>query len=182
MVSEERFRVALKNAPVVVCSQDLQLRYTWVNSAVREWQRLDYMGRTDAEIFGEEGTHLTEIKEAALRTGVGSHTEITVTLNGVRRYYDLMVEPLRDSRRKLLGVLSSVIDITSMKETIASLQEALKEVQLLSGLLPICAWCKKIKDEHEVWQPLESYISAHSEAKFSHGLCPGCMRKLYPKY
>lgn len=182
-LSEERFRVALKNAPVVISSQDLQLRYNWVNSAVPEWQRLDCMGRTDAEIFGrEEGKHLMQIKEAVLRTGVGSRTEINVTLDGVKRYFDLAAEPLRDSRGKLLGLLSSAIDTTSFKETIARLQEALNEVQLLSGLLPICASCKKIRDEHGTWQPLESYITAHSEAKFSHGLCPDCMRRLYPEY
>ena len=70
-----------------------------------------------------------------------------------------------------------ILQIDKWKETIVRLQEALNEVQLLSGLLPICACCKKIKDEHKVWQPFESYTSAHSEAKFSHGLCPDCMRK-----
>ena len=55
-------------------------------------------------------------------------------------------------------------------------------VQLLSGLLSICAECKRIKDEHDHWQPLESYIQAHSEAKFTHGMCMDCLRKLYPEY
>ena len=59
---------------------------------------------------------------------------------------------------------------------------ALDEVNLLKGLLSICASCKRIKDEHENWQPLEGYIQAHSEAKFTHGLCPDCLRKLYPDY
>jgi hypothetical protein len=68
------------------------------------------------------------------------------------------------------------------KHLIAKLQEALDEVNLLGGLLPICASCKRIKDKHDTWQVLESYIQMHSEAKFTHGLCPDCLRKLYPKY
>jgi hypothetical protein len=72
----------------------------------------------------------------------------------------------------LLGLICSATDITSSKNLIVRLQEALDEVNLLKGLLSICAWCKRIKDEHDSWQPLESYIQAHSEAKFTHGLCP----------
>ena len=143
----------------------------------------DYMGRTDAEIFGgEEGAHLTAIKEEVLRTGVESHSEVTVTLKGAKRYFNLLVEPLRGPKGKPLGLLCSAIDISSLKETIVRLQQALDEVQQLQGLLPICASCKKIKDEHETWQILEAYIQAHSEAKFSHGICPECLQKLYPEY
>jgi hypothetical protein len=60
-------------------------------------------------------------------------------------------------------------------------QAALEEVKLLSGLLSICASCKRILNERKVWEPLESYIQAHSEAKFTHGVCPDCLRKLYPE-
>jgi PAS domain S-box-containing protein len=182
-LSEERFRVALKNAPVVVFSQDLQLRYTWINAPVLGLAREDYLGRTDAEIFGgQDGARLTALKEEVLRTGIESHAEVAVTLKGVRRYLDLLVEPLGDSRGELVGVLCSAIEITSLKETILKLQQALDEVQLLQGLLPICASCKRIKDEREKWQVLEVYIQAHSGAKFTHGICPECMRKLYPEY
>jgi hypothetical protein len=92
-----------------------------------------------------------------------------------------VVEPLRDAGGTLIGVICSATDTTSSKNLIAKLQEALNEVQLLSGL-PICASCKKIRDEREVWQPLEGYIQAHSEAKFTQGLCPDCLRKLYPDF
>jgi len=181
--SEERFRVALKNAPAVVCSQDLQLRYTWIHSTVLAWQRQDYLGHTDVEIVGgEAGERLTAIKEEVLRTGIGTHAETTITFEGVNHYFDLVVEPLRDGRGQLLGLLSSAIDTTFLKETIVKLHDALNQVQVLSGLLPICASCKKIKDNHQRWQPLEGYIQARSEAKFTHGLCPDCLRKLYPKY
>jgi PAS domain S-box-containing protein len=181
-LSEERFRVALKGAPVVVFTQDLHLRYTWINSPVLAWARQDYLGKTDAEIVGgEEGARLTAIKQEVLGTGVGSH-RVNVAFEGAIHYFDLIVEPLRDARGTLLGLICSATDITSLKNLIARLQEALDEVNLLKGLLSICASCKRIKDEHESWQPLESYIQAHSEAKFSHGVCPECLRKLYPDY
>ena len=182
-LSEERFRVALKGAPVVVFTQDLELRYTWINSPVLAWARQDYIGKTDDQIVGgEDGARLTAIKQEALRTGVGSRIEVNVAFEGVMHYFDLVVEPFRDAGGTLLGLICSATDITSSKNLISKLQEALKQVQLLSGLLPICASCKKIRDEREVWQPLESYIQAHSEAKFSHGVCPDCLRKLYPEY
>ncbi len=54
-----------------------------------------------------------------------------------------------------------------------------KEVQMLEGLLPICSWCKKIRDAQSEWQPMEKYISERSPAEFSHGICPDCMQKHY---
>jgi len=61
------------------------------------------------------------------------------------------------------------------------LEKALRQVKSLSGLLPICASCKNIRDDRGYWQAVESYITTHSEAEFSHGLCPTCIRKLYPE-
>ena len=182
-LSEERLRVAIKNAPVVIFTQDLQLRYTWITPSVLAWQRQDSIGKADSEIVGgEEGARLTAIKQEVLRSGVGSRSEVSITVESGKRYYDLVVEPLRDAKGTIIGLTSSAADLTSSKDLIIKLKKALDEVELLSGLLSICASCKKIKDEHEKWQPLEGYIKAHSEAKFSHGLCPDCLRKLYPKY
>ncbi len=66
-------------------------------------------------------------------------------------------------------------------KTNEDLKHALDEVKQLSGLLPICASCKKIRDDHGYWKQIESYVSEYSEAQFSHGLCPECMKKLYPE-
>jgi len=66
---------------------------------------------------------------------------------------------------------------TDLRETLSQRDTALKQVQLLRGLLPICAACKKIRDKDGHWQPLESYISARSQAQFSHGLCPDCAQR-----
>ncbi|MEW5721682.1 MAG: 7TM diverse intracellular signaling domain-containing protein [Thermodesulfobacteriota bacterium] len=85
-------------------------------------------------------------------------------------------------------ILASLIDIAERKrleeereQLIRELQQALSEVTTLSGLLPICSMCKKIRDDKGYWNQIEAYISSHSEARFSHGLCPDCAKRLYPQ-
>ena len=63
-----------------------------------------------------------------------------------------------------------------------ALEQALSEIKTLQGFIPICACCKKIRDDEGYWQQIESYIQEHSEAKFSHGICPDCMRVQYPEF
>lgn len=65
--------------------------------------------------------------------------------------------------------------------TIEKLQKALEEIKTLRGLIPICAWCKKIRDDEGYWDELEVYLSKHSEAVFSHGLCPECSKAMKKK-
>ena len=69
-----------------------------------------------------------------------------------------------------------------LEKTVAELQNALSEVKSLSGLLPICSHCKKIRNDEGYWQEVESYIHAHSEARFSHSICRDCAKKYYPDY
>jgi PAS domain-containing protein len=80
-------------------------------------------------------------------------------------------------------------DITERKrieeereQLIKKLQAALSDVKTLSGLVPICANCKQIRDDKGFWMQVESYIQERSQARFSHGICPDCMRKLYPNF
>ncbi|MGO9015942.1 MAG: response regulator transcription factor [Dissulfurispiraceae bacterium] len=68
------------------------------------------------------------------------------------------------------------------EKLILELQDAIAKVKTLSGMLPICASCKKIRDDKGYWKQIEAYISEHSEALFTHGICPECTRKLYPEY
>ncbi len=62
------------------------------------------------------------------------------------------------------------------------LEEALSKVKILSGFLPICASCKKIRDDSGYWNQIEGYIREHSDVEFSHSICPDCAEKLYPDY
>lgn len=117
--------------------------------------------------------------------------------------------PLLDSVGKILGHLA-VLDIKPMEnqahceailrifaaraaaelernqieqekeKLILELQDALTKIKTLRGLIPICASCKKIRDDQGAWNQLESYICEHTDAEFTHGICPPCARKLYP--
>ena len=85
-------------------------------------------------------------------------------------------------------ILSTIEDVTQRKQAAAERErllvereKALSDVKVLSGLLPICAGCKKIRDDSGYWNQIETYIKQHSEAEFSHGLCPDCLRGLYPE-
>lgn len=84
----------------------------------------------------------------------------------------------------LLSVLNQVTKRRKAEEKtkklIQQLQDALAKVKLLSGLIPICTSCKKIRNDKGFWEQVESYISAHSEADFTHGVCPDCAKRLYP--
>ena len=88
-----------------------------------------------------------------------------------------------------LLVLAVVRDITERRRAeaaqvslIAQLQNALKEVRTLRGLLPICGYCKSIRTDSGSWQKLESYVKDHSEADFSHGICPACYEKQMARF
>lgn len=69
--------------------------------------------------------------------------------------------------------------IKYLHDTVAELQNALADVNQLSGLLPICAYCKKIRDDKGYWNQIEAYLQKHTEAEFSHGICPDCEKKIY---
>lgn len=68
-----------------------------------------------------------------------------------------------------------------LRQTASDLELALKEIKTLQGIIPICGYCKKIRDDSGVWKQLEVYITMHSEAEFSHGVCPDCVRRYHPE-
>ena len=70
----------------------------------------------------------------------------------------------------------------TQEKLIAELEEAISRINVLEGMIPICANCKNIRDDEGYWQQVEVYISQHSSADFTHGICPKCMVKLYPEF
>lgn len=107
--------------------------------------------------------------------------------DGSKQYFIVTAKPFQDHTGKVVGIVESFQDITLRKNAeierdvlVGELQEALSKVKQLSGFLPICASCKKIRDDKGYWNQIESYIRSHSEAEFSHGICPECAEKLYP--
>ena len=88
----------------------------------------------------------------------------------------------KELERAITIAMARFKDLLELRRLNAALQEALDRVKTLSGLLPICAVCKKIRNDGGYWQQVEEYIHDHSDAQFSHGICPECARKLYPEY
>lgn len=102
--------------------------------------------------------------------------------------FEVSVSPCRDAQGRLWGSVHVAHDITERKRAeeereklIVQLQQALAQVKQLSGFLPICASCKKIRDDQGYWRQVEEYIREHSEAEFSHSICPDCAKRLYPE-
>ena len=81
-----------------------------------------------------------------------------------------------------IGVGRRVLEIQSrLARTIAELREAMSQIRTLRGIVPICMHCKNIRDDKGFWNRVEMYVSEHSDAQFSHGICPDCLRKHFPE-
>nr|MBF0221795.1 hypothetical protein [Desulfobulbaceae bacterium] len=100
---------------------------------------------------------------------------LAIVKTGINKPFDLIFLELDCTNRQLHE------EILIRTQTETDLKSALFEVKQLSGMLPICSSCKNIRDDKGYWRQIESFIREHSEAKFSHGICPDCVKKLYPE-
>jgi PAS domain S-box-containing protein len=166
---------------------------TWNSGAARLY------GYTAAEAIGQPALLIvppslqqdaTELWQK-LRRGESVETVETMRVRkeGTPVNVCVTMSAIRDSEGRILGASSIAYDITERKKVeaertnlIAHLNETLSKVKTLSGLLPICASCKKIRDDHGYWQKLETFVREHSGAEFSHSICPDCMKVLYPEF
>ena len=121
----------------------------------------------DAALSGEHLIRHEEYGDAKLR----------------RTFWENRYSPMFDDMGTIIGLTVFVTDITEQRqaeEKLRSVQEELRinlesQIRHLKGVIPICSYCKKIRNDEKSWQQLESYISEHSDALFSHGLCPDCL-------
>lgn len=97
---------------------------------------------------------------------------------------DYLVKPFnRDELAARMSVGERVLGLQAqLQDRIGQVEDALAQIKTLRGLIPMCAGCKRIRDDGGYWQQVEAYVSEHSEARFSHGLCPECVAKHYPEY
>lgn len=79
--------------------------------------------------------------------------------------------------RKVRELIAAHIDLKTRNE---QLEKAYSEISLLRGIIPICSSCKDVRTDEGYWQNVEAYVQAHSDARFSHGICPACIEQLYP--
>lgn len=118
-----------------------------------------------------------------IKTGKREHSELQI-IDG--RWMYITVDPLFNDDGKMTGAVHIARDISQRIEyqneresLFKELEDALAQVKKLSGLIPICGYCKKIRDDQGYWNQIDAYIEEHSEAKFSHGICQECSDKLY---
>jgi hypothetical protein len=107
--------------------------------------------------------------------------------NGEVRDVEVFSGPINFRGKKLLcsivhDITDRVIAETEREKLIKELQDALKEIKTLRGIIPICSHCKKVRNDTGAWDRLDEYIAKKSNAEFSHGICPECAKQLYPGY
>ncbi|MGL4375438.1 MAG: PAS domain-containing sensor histidine kinase [Microcoleaceae cyanobacterium] len=137
--SEERFRIALQSAPIVVFNQDRELRYTWVYHSLRNYHIQEMLGKLDLDLIEiqNEAEHLTKIKKFVLETGQGSREEVAITHKEQLNYYDFTLEPLRDSNGEIIGITGAAVDISDRKRTELALGQSEAKFRSLSECSPI---------------------------------------------
>lgn len=190
--SERHYRVLLdeSNDPTFSFYEDGTYRYA--NKAFAKgvgWPRDEIIGRKIWDLFDkDEADKRFAIVKKVFATGKTEEIEVRVPLPSGDTFYLTTAKPILRDDGTVETVICSSKNITKRKLAEDALKaerdrllSAMNEIKTLSGLLPICASCKKIRDDQGYWNQLERYIQKHSDAKFSHGLCPECVSKLYPQ-
>lgn len=115
-----------------------------------------------------------------LLSGRGSKSDIVAGLEAGAD--DYITKPFDDNElRARISVARRMVEIQNvLEDKIRELETALEHVRTLQGIIPICSYCKKIRRDDNAWQQLETYVSQHSEAKFSHSICPECFKRNFP--
>jgi PAS domain S-box-containing protein len=123
-----------------------------------------------------------------LEEGLIHKAERTLPKETGTMHLGITASPLRDSKGGIIAAVVVVRDITGRKlleaereKLIDELQGALAKIKTLSGLIPTCAWCRKVRDDKGYWNGLEKYIRENSSADFTHGICPECLKKTEPE-
>ncbi|MBI3651895.1 MAG: PAS domain S-box protein [Acidobacteria bacterium] len=189
--TEHIYRKILDAIPDMVFCKDRQSQFTWGNKAF-----LEYYSFSDEEIAtaGAE-TNQQELYRQQDAQVFSTGETLNILEEAARRYdgephlFNTVKSAITNCAGEVVMVVGVSRDITEQRRAaverealISELQEALAQVKTLKGLLPICASCKKIRDDQGDWHPVEIYINEHSGAEFSHGVCPDCFKNLYPDF
>jgi PAS domain S-box-containing protein len=185
-LSFAEYRCLVEHAPMLIWRCGVDAKCDYFNHC---W--LEFTGRSLERELGDgwaEGVHTDDLKRC-LDIFLSSFTarrpfQMDYRLrrhDGEYRWISDRGAPFYDEQGNFTGYIGSCVDVTDRVE----MQEELKrkkdvEIQSLRKLLPICAGCKKIRNDQGFWEQVEEYFSRNSDTSFTHGLCPDCMQKLYP--
>lgn len=189
--SEKHYRMLMDESMDPTFSFYADGTYRYVNHAFAKG-----VGKTSDDIIGRKIWDVFEKGEADKRfsivkkvfsEGKPEEIEVRVPQSTGDTFYLTTVKPILNDWGEVETVICTSKNITkrklaedALKKERDKLMKALKEIKTLSGLLPICASCKKIRDDKGYWNQMEGYIQQHSDAQFSHGMCPDCAKKMYP--
>lgn len=182
----------LDTIPSPIFYEDDQGRFLGCNDAFEQYlglSKAQIVGKGLSQIAPDDLAHKSLFRDSILLQVPGKQIYESQLVYADGQKHDMIcsVATFLNAEAKVAGLVGVMTDITERKSAemereklIEELQSALSKVRLLSGFLPICSSCKKIRDDQGYWQQLEAYIRDHSEAEFSHSICPDCAEKLYP--
>lgn len=188
---QRRFESFFRYNPAIMSIVDHEDKtFVDVNNAFQE-----ILGYTAGEVVGKTTPQVGLNTDLMIRDSIDqtidakggiSNLEIQLTAKGGNTFNGLMSCVVIETLHRKL-ILTTIIDITARKKaeaerekTIAELKLAMDQIKTLKGFIPICSCCKKIRDDKGYWEQVEAYITKHSDAQFTHGICPECRRKFYP--
>jgi PAS domain S-box-containing protein len=158
---------------------DPDFRLTFMNRAgesMLERSAGELLGKTIWDVFPALETEVEQLLRRVMLVRLPGVCETHYAPSG--RWLSFHVNPFRDGISVLFRDISERRNTEAERERlIRELQAALADVRTLRGLIPICAWCKRIRNDYGYWEQLELYIKNHSDADFTHGMCPDCARK-----
>lgn len=186
-LSREEYALLVEQAPIMIWRANLTMECDYFNDV---W--LSFTGRTMAQEAGNawaDGVH-PEDRERCFATYV-DHFQRRATFemeyrllrhDGVYRWIFDRGVPCFDAAGTFRGYIGSCIDVTERVEAQAALKRAQEsEIDQLRGFLPICSYCKKIRNDRQYWEQIEAYVSRHSRATFTHSICPDCFQAFDPE-
>ena len=194
LLSERKYRCLVESLErdYIIYSHDQDGTFTYLSPSV-----FNVLGYTQEQFAGHYSEYMTD---SPVNQDAKIHTAATLRgekqppyeaefwhKNGQRVYLRTTEVPIFDDNGMVVGVEGIVQDITELKRVeaerervIKKLEGALSELRILRGILPICSYCKKIRDDSGFWEQVDVYLKKYSEADISHGICPECMKKYYP--
>jgi len=188
--AQSRLAAIVESSHDAIISKTLSGIITTWNAAA---ERL--FGYSAAEIIGSPMTRIfpperyaeeAEILARLARGEMVDHFEtVRLTKDGRRLDVSVTVSPIKDSAGRIIGASKILRDITERKareqerdKLIADLQQALTEIRTLHGLLPICAWCKKVRDDQGYWEDVATFFAKKEGLELTHSICPACAAKM----
>lgn len=189
-------RTLIDNVPDLIYFKDTEGHYILNNRAhlrsMGVTRQQDVLGKSSADFHPHDlAKQYREDEQRVIATGnpLPGREELAYHKDVCEQRWHLTTKiPIKNYRGEVTGLVGISRDITEQKKLeqqrdhyVHELQEALDKVTTLSGLLPICSSCKKIRNDQGYWQQVEGYLMEHTSARFTHGLCPQCLQRLYPE-